>query len=89
MDPESPLAQWLQRRLRMPNKSATDAAAAVDKLAESNRAIREFAINLIDLALVRLEELASRPTVDTTELQSVVDELNVGRRELAVKISRL
>lgn len=63
--------------------------AELEKVARAERETHQFAVNLIDLALVRLDELASRDSVDVVELQSVVDEFRTGRRELVTKISRL
>lgn len=73
----------------MPNKDAVDAADAVAGLAARHSSAHDFALNAIDLVLVRLEGLASRESVDTVELQSVSDELRSVRRELAVKVARI
>lgn len=77
------LSIWEQWRGRTPT------AAELEKVQRTTRETLEFAKSLLDIALVRLEELSSRDSVDTTELVSVVDELRVGRREYATKISRL
>lgn len=74
---------WEQWRGRIPT------AAELEKVSRAEREAHQFAVNAIDLVLVRLDELASRDSVDTVELQSVSDELRVVRRELAVKISRI
>lgn len=68
---------------------AVPTAQELEKVAKATREVQQFAVNLIDLALVRLDELASRDSVDVVELQSVVDEFRTGRRELVTKISRL
>lgn len=73
----------------MPNKDADAAANAVAGLAARHESAHDFAVNAIDLVLVRLDELAARDSVDTVELQSVSDELRMVRRELAVKIARI
>lgn len=74
---------WEQWRGRAPT------GPELEKVARQTREAQQFAVSLIDLVLVRLEELASRDSVDTVELGSVVDELRTGRRELLTKHSRL
>ena len=74
---------WEQWRGRVPT------SAELKKVADATRETHQFAMNLIDLALVRLDALASQDNPSQRELESVVDELRTGRRELATKIARL
>ena len=66
--------------------TATVAADAILARAAEHKSIQSFAVNLLARVTLRIEELASRPSVDMVELQAVADELSASRAELAEKI---
>lgn len=74
---------WEQWRGRVPT------SAELAKVAKATRDAHQFAMNLLDIAIVRMDGLLARDELSSNELEALLEELRKGRSELATKIARL